>query len=191
MKILITDIDEVLLDWSKSFDQFARDNYGYTGVYIADSTKRLWDIVSVEKENIGKVMAEHTQLQRFGELEYHKDAKVLLEYKNMFDKIIAITSCGKAPHIMDARNRNIKNKFPKTVDEVIYLDFLQKKIDVIKDLVNTYPDAEFYMIDDSVDDIEKAIEVGVKGFVYRAAFHDPKDLPVVDTLTEFFQKIVK
>ena len=190
MKILITDIDEVLLAWSKSFDKFIRENYEYTGIYIAESGQRLWELIDVPKEIIGEVMSEHTCLPSFGHLDYHNDAEVLNHNKDTFDKIIAITSCGNESHIMEARNNNIAEKFPDTIDEIIYLDYLEEKIQTIEKLISENPEAEFYMIDDSVLDIEKAIELGVKGYVYKTTFHDSKDLPTVDSLSEFFRVIV-
>jgi len=187
MKILITDIDEVLLAWSKSFDKFIRDEYNYDGVYIGDSSQRLWELIDIPKEQIGEVMEKHTHLPSFGQLEFHNDAEILNKHNDTFDKIIAITSCGNDAHIMEARNNNIAEKFPGIIDEIIYLDFLKEKIDVIDRIMSENIDAKFYMIDDSVNDIEKAIDKGVNGFVYETPFHDAKNLPSVDSLSEFFR----
>ena len=187
MKILFTDIDEVLLAWSKSFDKFIRSEYGYNGVYIAESSQRLWELIDIPQDQIGEVMKKHSSLPSFGQLDYHNDANILNFHKNYFEKIIAITSCGNTPHIIKARNNNISEKFPDVIDEIIYLDFLQEKIDVIVKCMLENPEAQYYMINDSVNDIKKAIEKGVKGFVYKTTFHKSGNLPTVDNLSEFFK----
>lgn len=188
MKILITDLDDTLLDWTRSFDSYIRDMYGYDGVFLSDNPNRLWDVLYTTKEEVTNIMKYHTELERFGNLGYYKDAKILNDNADMFDKILAVTSCGKSDIITKKRDKNVNKLFP-VIEEVIYLDFLEQKDGMLRQLVTQYPDAEFYMIDDNIKDVKTAIDLGINAYAYRTAFHDPQDLPVVDSLQEFFDNI--
>lgn len=189
MKILITDLDDTLLDWTKSFDTFIRENYGYDDVFLSDNPKRLWEILGVTKDEVTAIMKKHTQIERFGNLEYYKDAALINTMKNHFDKIIALTSCGNDKEIVEKRNKNVKSLFP-VIDNIIYLDFLHQKEDKLKSIIDAYPHTTFYMIDDNIIDVQSALDLGIQAWVYKSAFQHSKDLPIVETLSEFFEKIV-
>jgi len=190
-KILIIDIDDVLLDWTKSFDQFIRDKYAYNGIYLGDNSQRLWEVLKIDRTDIDKVMKEHSELDRFKNLNYYKDAEELMNYSHLFNKIISVTSCGTTENIIMKRNFNIRSKFGVHINDIIYLDFLNHKDEAIKKIIKNNQDAEIYMVDDNVDDIKNAILFGVKAYVYKSAFHDSTDLPTINSLKEFFEIIVK
>ena len=77
MKILITDIDDTLLDWTKSFDIFARKHFGYTGITLSKNPQRLWDALNTTKENIPEFMKAHNESSEFAQLEYLNDSEIL------------------------------------------------------------------------------------------------------------------
>ena len=189
-KILITDIDDTLLDWTKSFDLFVRDKLNYTGESLCTSKARLWDALNVSKEEVPTLMMEHTKLDRFANLEYLKDANILNNYKSNFYKVIALTSCGDTDEIIVKRNKNIATLFP-IIDEIIYLDFMELKEDKLIQLVDMYKDYEIFMIDDNIYDVSSAINLGINAMVYKTNFHDCGTLPMVDNFTDFIEKIVK
>ena len=133
-------------------------------------------------------MKAHSKIDRFGELDYYKDAHILNNQKGKFDLILAVTSCGNSDEIIKKRNANISKLFP-IIDDIIYLDFLEQKDKVLAEIVDKTPEAEIYMIDDNIKDVQTAIDLGIKAYAYRTAFHDPEELPVVDSLAEFFENI--
>ena len=188
-RILITDIDDVLLDWTKSFDQFIREEYDYNGVYLGDNTQRLWEVLCIKKGEIFNIMKSHSELQRFNNLEYYKDSIELLDNFDNFDNIFAITSCGNTIDIIKKRKYNLNKRFPGIIDKVFFLNFLEKKKKILKEIKNKYPTYEIYMIDDNVNDIQSAISLGINGYVYTTSFHKHFNLPVVNSLNEFFNNI--
>jgi FMN phosphatase YigB (HAD superfamily) len=189
MKILITDIDEVLLDWSDSFDKFLRENYGYDECHLRDNPKRLWEVVGVHERDIGGIMNIHNDSPTFAQLDYKNDSAILKNHYKKFDKIIAVTSCGSENSIQQKRIQNLKYKFGDIIDEIEFLDFLNPKHEALEKIKDRFSDAKIYMIDDSVKDVEYARSIGINAYVYKATFHDPKDLPVVDSFTQFLEKL--
>lgn len=189
MKILITDIDEVLLDWSDSFDKFLREEYQYDGCHLRDNPKRLWDVVGVHESDIGGVMAGHNDSPAFAYLDYKKDSAILKDNYKKFDKIIAVTSCGSEASIQEKRIKNLKEKFGDIFDDIEFLDFLNPKHEALQRIKDTFSNDKIYMIDDSVKDVAHARKIGIDAYVYKATFHDPKDLPVVESFSEFLEKL--
>lgn len=189
MKILITDIDEVLLDWSDSFDGFLRENYGYDDCHLRDNPQRLWEVVGVHESDIGGIMNIHNDSPAFANLDYKNDSDILKDNYKKFDRIIAVTSCGSDTSIQQKRIQNLKEKFGDIIDEIEFLDFLNPKHEALEKIKERFSDAKIYMIDDSVKDVEYARSIGINAYVYKATFHDPKDLPVVDSFTQFLEKL--
>lgn len=191
MKILITDIDDTLLDWTKSFDVFARKHFGYNGIALSKNPQRLWDALNTTKENIPEFMKAHNESSEFAQLEYLNDSEILNNAFDKFDKIIGLTSCGDTPIVKTLRQNNLNKLFPK-LTEVIYLPFLAQKDEVLKELASQYNDAEIYMIDDNIYDVATALTLGMKAAAYNTPFHKPDEyIPVVNNMSEFFEKIVK
>lgn len=189
MKILITDVDEVLLDWSNSFDKFLRDNYGYEDVHLRDNPKRLWDVIGVDEKDIGNIMSIHNDSPEFAKLNYKKDAVILKDKHRLFDRIIAVTSCGNKKSIKEKRIKNLEDRFGNIIYEIQFLGFLNPKYKSLKKIKDEYPNATIFMIDDSVKDVEYARSLGINAYVYKTTFHNPKDLPVVESFTEFLEKM--
>lgn len=187
--ILIIDVDDVLLNWTKSFDKFVRVEYNYNGVYLIDNPQRLWEALGVDKSEIYEIMKHHNRLNSFADLEYYNDSEILINYIGLFDKVYCITSCGNTSKIMENRHANLVNRFHNFIDEYIFLDFLKPKFNKIDDIIHLHPNDEIYMLDDNVGDIEYAISIGVKGIVYKTAFHDSKDLPYVESMKEFIDSL--
>lgn len=191
MRILITDIDDTLLDWTKSFDQFARKHFQYEGVPLSKNPQRLWDALKTSKENIPNFMKYHNESPEFAKLDYLNDAAILNIFYNRFDKIIGLTSCGDTPTVKELRTKNLNNLFPK-LTEVIYLPFLAQKDEILKELHMQYFHDTIYMIDDNIYDVETALKLGMKAAAYKTAFHKPDEkIPVVSNMSEFFKNIVK
>jgi len=189
MKILITDIDEVLLDWSDSFDKFLREEYGYDDIHLRDNPKRLWEVVGVHESDIGMIMSVHNDSTAFSKLDYKKDSAILKDNYKKFDKIIAVTSCGSDTSIQEKRIKNLTEKFGDIFDKIEFLDFLNPKHEALERIKEKFSEDRIYMIDDSVKDVEYARSIGIDAYVYKATFHDPKDLPVVESFTEFLEKL--
>ena len=132
MKILITDIDDTLLDWTKSFDIFARKHFDYNGIALSKNPQRLWDALNTTKENIPEFMKAHNESSEFAQLEYLNDSEILNNAFDKFDKIIGLTSCGDTPIVKTLRQNNLNKLFPE-LTEVIYLPFLAQKDEVLKE----------------------------------------------------------
>jgi len=188
-KILIVDIDDVVLDWTASFDKYIRKFHGYDGVPLGENPKRLPDILNCSREKVISIMEEHNTSSRFKNLKNFKDSKELLLLNTYFEKVYSITSCGKSDQIRQNRLENLMVAIPCFIDELICLDFYEHKHEEIIEIINNHKDSEIYMLDDNVIDIEFAISKGVNGIVYKSAFYDSKGLITVNSCKEFIRYI--
>jgi len=183
-RLLIIDVDDVLLDWTSSFGKFITEHYGYKGVPLGENPKRLWDILNTDKETVIKIMKEHNNSSYFGELEYFKDSKLFNEPNN-FDKVVCVTSCGTEPEVQLARTKNLNNLFPGFIDEITFLPYFSEKSKEFTKIVLEHKDYEIFLLDDNVADVEFALTKGVLATVYKSSFYSSKGLQTVNNSQEF------
>ena len=117
MKILITDIDDTLLDWTKSFDIFARKHFGYTGIALSKNPQRLWDALNTTKENIPEFMKAHNESSEFAQLEYLNDSEILNNVFDKFDKIFCMDTKNYQDVLSLAESETQKNKVSMILEE--------------------------------------------------------------------------
>ena len=181
--ILILDIDDVLLDWTKNFDWYVRKYHNYSGLNLSHNPKRLWDALEISKEKLYEIMQQHAEDESFKTIEYFKDAELIKTIdKSRFEKIYALTSCGTSEIIKNYREQNIKLRFDDLIDEIIFLPFLAPKIEIL----SSFKGKDIIILDDNINDILFARELGFVGYAYAAPFH-----PIIEGTVENMQEFMK
>ena len=119
-KILLTDIDGVVLDWQKHFNKYL-DHY-YPGEELFDPT------VFAQGERTGKIIKEFNNSAWIGFLEPWKDSvEVLTELNHMGWKIYGCTSMGTDQYANALRKKNIETLMPDVFAQLEIIPFMQPK----------------------------------------------------------------
>jgi phosphoglycolate phosphatase-like HAD superfamily hydrolase len=187
-KLLIIDVDDVLLDWTASFGDFITENYGYDGVPLGENPKRLWDILNVPKEQVIEIMKEHNNSSYFKKLKYFNDSKVFNQPHD-FDKVVCVTACGIELQVQLARMNNLEDLFPGFINEITCLPYYSEKFDEFTKIIEAHRSYDIFLLDDNVADVKFALKNGVNAFVYKSAFYDNENLRTVDNSTDFLSAI--
>jgi len=166
--LIIFDIDDVLLDWSKSFDIFLRNEKDYIGEPVQTSTKRIPEILNTTPDEANKIMLEHNESCYFKHMDIKGDSNLIIDF-NYSEPIIGITSCGITDTIIKARLENIRAKFGMKITKIIHLELHQNKFEVLTRFNKIYKNV--YYLDDNIRNIEYGDSIGINSFVYLTKFN--------------------
>lgn len=187
--MIIFDIDDVLLDWSKSFDTFLRVEKGYKGEKVQDSKKRIPDLLNISHDEANKLMIEHNESDYFEQMEIKSDSGELLKF-NYLSPIIGITSCGTSEMIKISRSNNMIDTFGYKLNDIIHLNLHEDKFKVLKNLKDKYEN--IYYLDDNIRNIEYADSIGINSFVYITEFNKDlikENIQYVNNMKDFLKEI--
>lgn len=163
-KIILTDVDGVLLDWEEGFSVWM-EHHGYKPV---DGYKKMYSIG--ERYGISKTEG-HTQVRIFNEsaaigfLPPVRDAQYyvkMLAEKYQY-RFLAVTSLSTDPYAKELRVRNLKKLFGDIFVDVICLDTGADKDDVLADLAKTY--SGNWWIEDKPENVIAGVNAGFKGIL--------------------------
>lgn len=132
-KLIITDIDECVLEWRPSFiDYVIKNGYPTKGEYNHFNIEEWLDIPS---EEIDELLTEFNSSEMFGNLNVGYKSNIFIPLLHeMGYEFIALTSCGSIPEISDKRKDNIKSIFGDVFKDIICIDFGVSKDDYLKEL---------------------------------------------------------
>jgi hypothetical protein len=164
-KIILTDIDGVVLDWEESFAIWM----DYNGHQLVDDYQYKYDVAKrygLNKETSNKLVRQFNASAAIGFLPPLRDAQYymkLLHEKHKY-KFIAVTSLSLDPYAQKLRERNLAKLFgDNTFQEVICLDTGADKDDVLIDLSYEYQGC--YWIEDKIVNAQLGSDIGYDTFL--------------------------
>ena len=155
-KVLLTDVDGVLLDWETAFDNYAKEQ-GYT-------FKPGWETVYSIGEQLGIGQEEGTRLiNNFNHsagfeflTPYRDSVEGVKRFKDNGWYIIAITTAGEHPDTYPMRKRNLDAVFgPGAINELYVLPLHGDKGVQLKNYRN------LYWIEDKPSNAELGLKYGL------------------------------
>lgn len=164
-KIILTDIDGVVLDWEEGFSVWM-EHHGHDTVEGFKEFYSIHDRYGIEQERGKKLIEQFNSSAAIGFLPPLRDAQYYI--KKLHEKhnyqFIALTSLSSDPYAQKLRERNLAKLFgDNTFKEVICLSCGADKDDDLIALSDKYYGC--YWIEDKVANAEVGAAVGYKTFL--------------------------
>ncbi len=166
-KIIVTDVDGVLLNWEYAFNEWMEFN-GYTPV---EDYKHHYDIkyqYQLESRNKGhKLIREFNASAAIGFLPPLRDAQYyvkMLAEKHQY-RFVVLTSLSLDPFAIKLRERNLVKLFGDIFEQVISLDTGAHKDQALIDLYNQY--GKTYWLEDKPENVDAGIQAGFDGILVK------------------------
>jgi FMN phosphatase YigB (HAD superfamily) len=189
-KVILTDVDGVLLDWLFAFTQWM-DKHGYTvvkgGENEYDVTKR-YGLDKVEKERLVRMFNESAWIRKLPPL---RDAikyvkKLHEDHGYVFRVISSLSNDYYAQHL---RTKNLIEMFgPSVFESFVYLDTGADKDEALEQ----YRDSGCFWIEDKPENAILGQKIGLKSILVAHDFNNVKEaqwLPRVATWKEIHEII--
>jgi len=187
-KLILSDVDGVLLNWEYAFNIWMED-HGYTmvenGNFVYNVAKR-YGLDSKEGSRMVRFFNE-SAVQGF--LPALRDSEHYVRLlANLGYKFHVITSMTKNAHAQKLRIRNLEKLFGEdTFEKFIFLDTGEDKDAVLKE----YEGTGLYWIEDKPTNADLGLKLGLKSLVMEHAFnlHYEGDAPFVKNWREVYETI--
>ena len=187
-KLILSDVDGVLLNWEYAFNIWMED-HGYTmvenGNFVYNVAKR-YGLDSKEGSRMVRFFNE-SAVQGF--LPALRDSEHYVRLlANLGYKFHVITSMTKNAYAQKLRIRNLEKLFGEdTFEKFIFLDTGEDKDAVLKE----YEGTGLYWIEDKPTNAELGLKLGLKSLVMEHAFnlHYEGDAPFVKNWREVYETI--
>ncbi len=191
-KVILTDIDGVMLDWEEGFSVWM-EHHGYEPV---DGYKLLYSIgdrYGITKDEGHKLVRLFNESAAIGFLPPVRDAQQyvrLLAEKHKY-KFLAVTSLSKDVYARELRIRNLKKLFGDIFIDVICLDTGADKDEELDRLGRVYKGN--YWIEDKPENADAGIRCGFKTLLVEHGHNLDYKGPatVVKTWEEIYNIITK
>ena len=182
-KILLTDIDGVVLDWQKHFNKYL-DHY-YPGEELFDPT------VFAQGERTGKIIKEFNNSAWIGFLEPWKDSvEVLTELKKMGWKIYGCTSMGTDQYANALRKKNIETLMPDVFTQLDIIPFMQPK----GNWLAPWKGSGAVWVEDKWSNAIIGADMGIKTFLMKQSYNSKQDyqgVEKVDNWRQIYNKVTQ
>lgn len=162
-KVLLTDVDGVILDWVKSFGQFAQSK-GYKLLMETPSTWEMNEWIGTNSNTIKKLISEFNSSDLFESIPVFEDAKSILPKLAKKYDLVAVTCCSKDPKTVSRRTKNLQ-KIGVNFKAIHCLDFTESKLDVLRAYSPTI------WIEDRVEGAETGFEAGHQSFLRNTTYN--------------------
>ena len=164
-KIILTDVDGVLLDWEEGFGIWM-EHHGHTMVEDGKLIYKIGDRYGISNNQGHQLVKQFNESAAIGFLPPCRDAQYyvkLLAEKHQY-RFLAVTSLSLDPYAKKLRTRNLMKIFGnETFIDVICLDTGADKNEVLEDLAKTYKGN--WWIEDKPENVDAGIDVGLKGIL--------------------------
>ena len=161
--LIITDVDDVLLDWLKSFKRFLKTKN------IETNTPELmnWDLrtwVKALPEEILPLVREFNNSKAFAKIPALEDAKEVLPRLRRSHDFVAVTACARDEKTVRQRKNNL---------EILGIDF--KDIHCVEigedksEILKNYP--ESIWVEDKYEGALQGVKVGHKSFLINRSYN--------------------
>lgn len=166
-KVILTDVDGVLLDWQGGFDVYMKDKgytllpntehyYNMTYRFIREVNAKRYDI---SFEEMSELVREFNEGPLIEKLEPYKDApEYVAKLASLGFRFIAVTSLSDDPDAYDYRANNLRNVFGDVFEELHCLPIGSSKQHVLTRWANT----GYFWIEDHFKNAEAGWEVGLQ-----------------------------
>ena len=170
-KLLLTDVDECILQWSTGFIQYLYDYHGFTDIKKRnDHYVSKW--LEIHPDEAVTLVTEFNRSHYFAALEPFDSAHIVLpRLYNEGYKIVAITSCSSEGIVAEMRRINLQRYFGNIFSEVHCLDFFDDKGEVL----NRYP--KTFWVEDSIEWAVRGADLGHTTFLINHLHNESLDDP--------------
>ena len=165
-KIILTDIDGVVLDWEEGFNVWMQHH----GHELVDGYQFQYNVglrYGITKETSRSLVKQFNESAAIGFLPPLRDAQWyinLLHEKHQY-KFIALTSLSLDPYAKYLRERNLKKLMGDAFERVICLDTGADKDDALDELAGYAKYKDCYWIEDKPENAEAGVNVGFKAIL--------------------------
>jgi FMN phosphatase YigB (HAD superfamily) len=161
-KLILTDADGVLFDWVTGFNEWM-EGKGWNRLpeYEYHYTIEHW--YNISKEHAMELVSQYNSSAAIGFLPPYLDS---VEYvKKLHDlhgyRFVVITAMGHDQYAIKLRKRNLKDIFGDIFEDVVVVDLLQSKAEILKLYEPTY------WIEDKPSAAEEGNALGHKTFLFE------------------------
>lgn len=156
MKLILTDVDGVLLDWAAGFDKYA---VGRGFELIHPENYFIEQRFNLTLDDTIGLVTDFNHSEVYGELSPYMDAvEGVRELVKRGYRFVAITSPGNEPKQVEMRKQNLLNVFGDVFDDVICLPLLSPKYDVLE----RWKDSGLVFLDDLLSNCDDASKLGLR-----------------------------
>ena len=176
-KIILTDVDGVVLDWEEGFSVWM-EHHGHELVEGYQFMYSIGDRYGMSRNNGHKLVKVFNESAAIGFLPPLRDAQ-----------FIAVTSLSLDPYAKELRTRNLNKLFGDAFIEVICLNTGADKDDILADLGTKYTNN--FWIEDKPENVQAGINAGLKGILVEHGhnMHEPKGY-VVKNWEEIYNYVI-
>lgn len=191
-KVILTDIDGVMLDWEEGFSVWM-EHHGYKPVEGFKLMYSIGDRYGITKDEGHKLVRLFNESAAIGFLPPVRDAQQyvrLLAEKHKY-KFLAVTSLSKDVYARELRIRNLKKLFGDIFIDVICLDTGADKDEELERLGRVYKGN--YWIEDKPENADAGVRCGFKTLLVEHGHNLDYKGPatVVKTWEEIYNIITK
>ena len=188
-KIILTDVDGVLVDWESGFTNW----FGSKGHFIQrDEPKMTYNLAKrygITMSHLMENVREFNESAELSNLQPHRDA---VEYIAKINKagyrFIAITSMSELESSCRRRAQQLENMFGDVFDEYIFLDTGADKNEVL----NEFKDSGHWWIEDKPENAQAGLDVGLQSIIMEHGFNMHSDVaPLIKNWEHFYTQYIK
>jgi len=163
-KIILTDIDGVILDWEEGFSVWM-EHHGHNKTEGYQYVYSIGDRYGLTREQGNKLVKQFNESAAIGFLPPLRDAQYFVKklHEQHQYKFIAITSLSLDPYAKYLRERNLKKLMGDAFIEVVCLDTGADKDEILAEYGAKYPGN--YWIEDKPENVNWGIDAGLNGIL--------------------------
>lgn len=169
-KIILTDVDGVLLDWETAFEDYA-EAQGYAFNENQRIVYGMDQQLGITQEEAGKLISDFNHSKEFGHIEPYLDSvEYVKRFKDEGWKFIAITTAGDHPDTWPLRRANLDAVFGAgAIDELYVLPLHgDKGVELVK-----YKDSGLFWLEDKPSNAVLGYQYGLKPLL-MSTFHNQR-----------------
>lgn len=189
-KIILTDVDGVVLDWEEGFSVWA-EHHGHTKVEGYQFLYSIGDRYGMSYQAGSNLVKVFNESAAIGFLPPLRDAQYFVKKLSEQHgyKFIAVTSLSLDPYAKELRTRNLNKLFGDAFVDVICLDTGADKDDILAELGTKYTNN--FWIEDKPENVQAGINAGFKGILVEHGHNmaEPKGY-VVKNWQEIYNYII-
>jgi FMN phosphatase YigB (HAD superfamily) len=187
-KILLTDVDDVLVRWSKHFRQVFKKETGHTA-----SVKNAGEGIAyghLDQSELERHITNFNLSEHFENLKPKANSEIILpKLKSEGWTIIGITACGRDPEVQKLRWKNLNKIYGEgVISDIHFINWYECKSSHLADYANCP------FVDDNIKHAETAHRMGHRAMImhrcYRRKFKH-REIPYVMDWDEIYEEISK
>lgn len=172
-KIILTDVDGVLLNWVDGFERYMSDTHGLTTIDTSD-----YDLAiryGIPSNQVFAHIEAFNHSDAIGSLTPDWEADLYIrQFIDLGYRFHAITSLSKLDSACQLRIQNLQNVFGDVFDDFVFLDIGEKKTDVLE----RYRDHGYRCwVEDLPANAVDGHNVGLETFLMHQSYNSDFDHP--------------